>query len=59
MSHYLWARALAGQKKYTEAVPHAKIADELLNRNAVSLGAKQAGADAHQEFNEVQSKAAH
>ena len=28
-SHLLWARALAGQQRYQEALPHAEIADRL------------------------------
>ncbi len=46
MSHYLWAQALSGEGRTTDALPHARIAAELLVRNAVSLGARQAGRDA-------------
>ncbi len=42
--NFLLARALAGQQRYQEALPPAKIADDLLNRNAVSVGGKKAGA---------------
>ncbi len=55
-SHLLWARALVGQGRYNEALPHAQIAAALLAKNAVSLGAKQAGAEARQLLLEVQSK---
>ncbi len=55
-SHLLWARALAGQGRYREALPHAQIADMLLAKNAVSPGAKQAGSEAHQVLLAVQSK---
>lgn len=56
MSHLLWARALVGQNRWQEALSHAQIADRLLARNAVSAGAKQAGAEAHQLLLDVQSR---
>jgi hypothetical protein len=56
VSHLLWARALLGQKRYREALPHAEIADRLLAMNAVSLGAKQAGAEAHAVLVDLQAK---
>ncbi len=56
MSHFLWARALAGQTRWQDALPHAQIAERLLARNAVSVGAKQAAAEAHQLLLDVQSK---
>lgn len=58
-SHFLWAQALAGQKRYREALPHAEIADTLLARNAVSQGAKEIGAQAHQLHLQIEEKAAH
>lgn len=58
VAHLLWTRALAGQRRYKEALPHAEIADTLLARNAVSNGAKQASAEAHQMLLDVQSKLA-
>jgi serine/threonine-protein kinase len=57
-SHLLWARALVGQQRYQEALPHAEIADQLLAQNAVSTGAKQMGAQAHQLLVDVRSKLA-
>jgi serine/threonine-protein kinase len=54
VSHMLWARALAGQNRWQEALPHAEIADRLLARNAISVGAKQAAAEAHQLLQDVQ-----
>jgi hypothetical protein len=57
-SHLLWARALAGQGRYREALPHAEIADTLLTKGAVSAGAKKAGSDVHNELLEIQSKLA-
>lgn len=57
-SHLLLARALIGQKRYQEALPHAEIADTLLSKNAVSQGAKQAAAEAHQVLLRVQSQLA-
>jgi serine/threonine protein kinase len=56
MSHMLWARALAGQGEYREALPHAEIANTLLAQNALSPGAKKVGADAHQLLLSVQEK---
>src|ERR1035441_9036769 len=35
-SHLLWARALIGQHRDQEALPHAEVADKLLAANAVS-----------------------
>jgi tetratricopeptide (TPR) repeat protein len=55
-SHLLWARALAGQHRYQEALPHAEIADKLLAMNAVSPGAKQLGSEAHLVLLDIQSK---
>jgi tetratricopeptide (TPR) repeat protein len=57
-SHLLWARALAGQGRYQEALPHAEIADTLLTRNAASASAKQAATEAHQVLTDVQLKLA-
>jgi tetratricopeptide (TPR) repeat protein len=57
-SHLLWARALVGQQRYEEALPHAEIADRLLAQNAVSTGAKQLGDQAHQVLVDVRSKLA-
>ena len=55
-SHLLWARALAVQGRYRDALPHAEIADQLLARNAVSVGAKQAAAEAHQLLLDIRAK---
>jgi len=57
-SHLLWARALVGQHRYQEALPHAEIADKLLAMNAVSVGAKKAASEAHQMLLDVQAKLA-
>jgi tetratricopeptide (TPR) repeat protein len=57
-SHLVWARALLGQNRYHEALPHAEIADKLLAANAVSPGAKKMGAEAHRVLLDVQSKLA-
>jgi hypothetical protein len=56
MSHLLWARALVGPKRWQEALPHAEIADRLLNQNAISFGAKQVAAEAHQLLQNVQAR---
>jgi serine/threonine-protein kinase len=55
-SHLMWARALAGQGRYQEALPHAEIADALLAKNAESVSAKQAASEAHQVLTGVQFK---
>ncbi|HEY2859643.1 MAG TPA: serine/threonine-protein kinase [Terracidiphilus sp.] len=55
-SHLLWARALVGQGRYRDALPHAEIADQLLARNAVSVGAKQAAAQAHQVLSDIRAR---
>jgi len=47
-SHLLWAQALVGEHRDREALPHAQIADRLLSANAVSVGAKLMGTEAHQ-----------
>ena len=45
-SHLVWAEALADQHRYSEALPHAQIADRLL-ANAISPGAIKMKAEAH------------
>jgi tetratricopeptide (TPR) repeat protein len=55
-SHMIWAEALAGQSRYKEALPHAEIADKLLAVNAISAGAKQMSAEAHQTLLTIQAK---
>jgi serine/threonine protein kinase/tetratricopeptide (TPR) repeat protein len=57
-SHLLWAKALVQQGRFAEALPHAQIADELLAKNAVSAGAKEMMADAHQVLLDVQARGA-
>ena len=54
-TNYMLARALIGQNRYADALPHARIANDLLNRNAVSVGGKKAGADAHQQLLDVEA----
>ena len=54
-TNLIWARALMGQHKYQEALPHAQIADKLL-LNAVSPGAKAMRAEAHQVLLDVQTR---
>ena len=57
MSHYLWARALVGQGRTAEALPHARIGALLLARNAVSPAGRQAGQDAQDLLNTIQATA--
>jgi eukaryotic-like serine/threonine-protein kinase len=56
-SQLIWARALAGQHRYKEALPHAEIADKLL-ANPISPGAKQMTAEAHKVLIDIQSRLA-
>ena len=39
-SHLVWARALAGEHKYEQALPHAEIADKVLGQTLMSLRLK-------------------
>ena len=55
-SHLLWARALVGQHRDKEALPHAEIADRLLAVNAVSAGGKQMSAEAHQLLADIRAR---
>ena len=55
-SHMMLARALAGENRTREALPHAQIADKLLSVNALSAGAKSMSAQAHQLLEDLQSK---
>jgi serine/threonine-protein kinase len=54
-SNLLWARALVGQERYREALPHAEIAASLLS-HGVSRGGKQADSEAHQLLLDVRAK---
>jgi eukaryotic-like serine/threonine-protein kinase len=53
-SHLIWARALAGQHRFEEALPHAEIADKLLIY-PISSGAKQMTAEAHHVLVEIRA----
>jgi serine/threonine-protein kinase len=55
IAHLFWARALAGQNRYEDALPHAEIADRLLH---VDAGASKLGAEAHQLLLDLKSKLA-
>jgi hypothetical protein len=57
-SHLIWARALVGQHRDAEALPHAVIADKLLATGAFSPGAKQMTAEAHKVLVDIQSRLA-
>lgn len=57
-SHLIWARALVGQHRDEEALPHAVIADKLLATGAFSSGAKQMTAEAHKVLVDIQSRLA-
>jgi len=56
VAHLVWARALAGQLRYQQALPHAQLADQLLSVNAVSASAQQDASQAHALLLEIQSK---
>jgi serine/threonine-protein kinase len=55
-SHLVWAKALVGQDRYQEALPHAEIADRVLAQTLISPTQKQVSADAHQVLMDIQSK---
>ena len=57
-SHLLWAEALVGEHRDRDALPHALIADKLLAANALSVGAKLMGSEAHQVLSGIQSRLA-
>ena len=57
-SHLLWARALAGEHRYREALPHAEIADRVLAQTLISPTQKQVSADAHRVLLDIQSNLA-
>jgi serine/threonine-protein kinase len=57
VAHLAWARALAGEQRYREALPHAEIAANLLN-NGVSQYGKKTDAEAHQFLAFLQAKLA-
>jgi tetratricopeptide (TPR) repeat protein len=57
-SHLVWAKALVGQHRYQEALPHAEIADRVLAQTLISPTQKQVSADAHQVLMDIQSKLA-
>ena len=54
-SHLVWAKALAGEHRYQEALPHAEIADKVLAQTLISPTQKQASADAHHVLLDIQS----
>jgi tetratricopeptide (TPR) repeat protein len=54
-SHLILARALTGQSRYQEALPHAEIAETLLS-GAVSPSGKQMSAEASQELLDIREK---
>ena len=53
--HFVWARALAGQHRYPEALPHAQIADKLTENGNVPY-TQQVHSEAHQLLLDIQSK---
>jgi len=55
-SHMMLARALAGENRIREALPHSEIADKILANGAVSPGAKAMSSEAHQLLIDLQSK---
>ena len=57
-SQLVWARALAGEHRYQEALPHAEIADRVLAKTVLSPSQKQTSSDAHMVLLDIQSKLA-
>jgi hypothetical protein len=54
-THFVWARALAGQHRYQEALPHLVIADKL-TENGTTPYTQQVHSEAHQLLLDVQAK---
>lgn len=52
----MWARALAGQHRYQEALPHAEIADRVLSQEGNFPHHQQSLTQAHQVLLDIQSK---
>ena len=57
IAHLFWARALAGQNRYEDALPHAEIADKLLQVDA-NPGPNKLGVEAHQLLLDIKSRLA-
>jgi serine/threonine-protein kinase len=55
-TQFVWARALAGQHRYQEALPHAQIADKLTENGNVPY-TQQVHSEAHQLLLDIQAKA--
>ena len=55
-AHLVMGEALAGQQRYREAAPHAKIAVDLLVGSAVSSYARLLGEEAAHLDRQVQAK---
>ena len=55
-SQLVWARALAGQHRYQEALHHAEIADSVLSQTGTSPNHQQSMTQAHQVLLNIQSK---
>ena len=54
-AHLLWARALAGEHRDQEALPHAETAMKLLS-NGVSHDAKQMDSEAQQVLRDIRAR---
>ena len=57
IAHLFWARALAGQNRYEDALPHAEIADRLFQVDA-NPGPNKLGVEAHQLLVDIKSRLA-
>ena len=53
--HLIWARALASENHWADALPHARLAANLLS-DALSPSAKKTDAEAHQVLLDIQSQ---
>ncbi len=56
MLHFVWARALAGEQRYQEALPHAKFAADILSRRAVSPAARTLVKKTQAVLDQIQEK---
>jgi len=51
----VWARALAGERRYQEALPHAQIAEKM-TENGNTPYTQMVHTEAHQALEDIQAK---
>jgi serine/threonine-protein kinase len=55
VTHLVWARALAGERRYQEALPHAQIAEKM-TENGNTPYTQMVHTEAHQALEDIQAK---